>query len=132
MFLNKFDSTHYKLLVNLILAWGYKKLLIYRLNYCRIMQFWNFRIKHCLTIHQKFVRHRLQILSFNKVETFVVKISEAQYKPFSIVFRDRSRTDVKSKMERFVFMVHGCKPLTMIRDLEGWRMGIAAKSPVLT
>ena len=35
----------------------------------------------------------------------------------SIVFRDGSRTDAKSKMERFVLVINGWKPLIIVKKI---------------
>ena len=40
---------------------------------------------------------------------------KGQYLNLSIVFRDGSRTDAKSKMERFVLIINGWKPLTIVK-----------------
>ena len=42
---------------------------------------------------------------------------KGQYLSLSVVFRDGSRTDAKSKMERFVLMINGWKPLTIVKKI---------------
>ena len=69
------------------------------------MQFWDFLHKNCIPIRKKFVRHRLQIRSFQEVKIFKYTFSERKdSKSLSTVFRDGSRTDTKSKMDHFSYI----------------------------
>ena len=70
------------------------------------MQFWDFLHKNGIPNRKTFVSHRLQIRFFDKGKIF-------KYTSLSIVFRDGSRTDTKSKMERFALIITDWKPLTI-------------------
>ena len=69
-FLDHFDPTRYKVSKKLISAKDFKKLPIWRWKYCRIMQIWDFLHKSYIPICQKFLRHRLQIRTFDEVKIF--------------------------------------------------------------
>ena len=69
------------------------------------MKIWDFLHK---TAFQPFVRHRLQIRSFDEVKIF---------KYTYCTNKGRSRIDAKSKMERFVLIINGWKPLTIVKKI---------------
>ena len=60
----------------------------------------------------------MQIRSFQEVKIFKYTCCEKKGSyGLSIVFRDGSRTDAKSKMERFVLVINGWKPLAIVKKI---------------